>query len=1097
MLAQVKSLFFARLFVVSVFLWFIFPLRSATILGGSLTYECMGNGLYVFELTLYKNCSDTDNLANSLTLKVWNHPVIAALTVSHVSTIDLFLQGTNVSGSSPCFNCSNSQGVGSVEGYVFRSTPIELSGIPPADGWVITFDGASRPDGITNLQDAQNQGITLETTIFSFDSQPNLCNDNSPTFLQMPYFVGCVGRLFSLNLHLVDLDADSLSVVLEQPLSGLNSLPYVAGSHPVPISFQGGFSATQPTPSTSGSQSIQIDAHSGEMTFLSQQAGVFNVKIKIRSFRHGVLISEVVHEQIVWIVACSGTNTLPSILPPFMGSFQTEVMAGNMLSFTLSSSDLETLPDGTPQSTSMFITSPYFGPDPSVNTGCVNGPCPTISPAMPIWGIQGSDATFTWQTSCNDLLDVNGNEQDTAYFDFVVRVQDNYCPIPAVNYQTVQIKLINTGVIPATQLKCIQGLDSTTFSIEWFPVLNTLGTFVSYQLHSVQSGLIATLTDINTTSYLHMNVSGHQDYFVLVVSGCAGQAYRSSDTLSSIFLDVSNTNAGLAVLNWNAPIGSALNPLPTYYYIFREYPSGTWTLIDSVPWGTTNYSEEIRMCSSLLHYQISVANLPCDYLSSISGGVFTDQTPPDVPLLTSVSLDTATHQTVIQWTAPAQPDTYGYIIYKQDPVSQFLVELDTVFGKYTTTYTYFEPYTQGPVTYTVAAFDSCPSPFGDPFNLSARDPNFHTTIFLKNEREICQSGIRLFWTHYAGWATQTHDIFVREENDSWHLLTSTQEHDYIFEGQENKLYYVAVRSNYQDGSFSFSNIDSFYLKEQHQPSYSYIRSVSVTPDNKRISIRYQYDTSAKVTKIDLQRENKGQFETIQTVFSPQFETVFEDDNVFPNEQSYLYRVIFYDSCGNPGYSSNIGKSILLQAQIENIELKTYVFWTSYEQFVAQVDHYVLYRSVDGSFPDSISSVLPFLRSFEDKILDIPTDGRICYRVEARETNTIFGDSERSLSNEACVLVEPVIYVPNAFSPHGNNPIFAPVFHNYRSQSYKMTILNRWGQVVFQTNNPHQGWDGRVNNTNKEAESTVYSYVIELENGQGEQVVTRGHLTLLR
>jgi len=57
------------------------------------------------------------------------------------------------------------------------------------------------------------------------------------------------------------------------------------------------------------------------------------------------------------------------------------------------------------------------------------------------------------------------------------------------------------------------------------------------------------------------------------------------------------------------------------------------------------------------------------------------------------------------------------------------------------------------------------------------------------------------------------------------------------------------------------------------------------------------------------------------------------------------------------------------------------------------------------------------------------------------------------------------YVPNAFTPNGDgkNDIFVPKYQCVYS-NYEMKIYNRWGQIVFVSENPSNGWDGTVSGT---------------------------------
>ena len=60
------------------------------------------------------------------------------------------------------------------------------------------------------------------------------------------------------------------------------------------------------------------------------------------------------------------------------------------------------------------------------------------------------------------------------------------------------------------------------------------------------------------------------------------------------------------------------------------------------------------------------------------------------------------------------------------------------------------------------------------------------------------------------------------------------------------------------------------------------------------------------------------------------------------------------------------------------------------------------------------------------------------------------------------LINPLLDVPNAFTPgrFGANSIIKVKGFGIISMNWK--IYNRWGQLVFQSNTPYQGWDGTFN-----------------------------------
>ncbi|MFZ4740433.1 MAG: gliding motility-associated C-terminal domain-containing protein [Bacteroidales bacterium] len=74
----------------------------------------------------------------------------------------------------------------------------------------------------------------------------------------------------------------------------------------------------------------------------------------------------------------------------------------------------------------------------------------------------------------------------------------------------------------------------------------------------------------------------------------------------------------------------------------------------------------------------------------------------------------------------------------------------------------------------------------------------------------------------------------------------------------------------------------------------------------------------------------------------------------------------------------------------------------------------------------------------------------------------------------------LLFMPNSFSPSGYNTIFKPVGEIKYLKTYHFLIYNRWGQLVFETNDINQGWDGRFKG--EYVQSGSYVYYIFIDNG---------------
>lgn len=96
------------------------------------------------------------------------------------------------------------------------------------------------------------------------------------------------------------------------------------------------------------------------------------------------------------------------------------------------------------------------------------------------------------------------------------------------------------------------------------------------------------------------------------------------------------------------------------------------------------------------------------------------------------------------------------------------------------------------------------------------------------------------------------------------------------------------------------------------------------------------------------------------------------------------------------------------------------------------------------------------------------------------------------------IINPLLDVPNAFTPgrpgnRGKNHIVK--VEGFGLQKVMFRIYNRWGQKMFETTDPHAGWDGTFRGVLQPMD--VYVYTLEAEFTDGTRVSRKGDITLIR
>jgi gliding motility-associated-like protein len=79
-------------------------------------------------------------------------------------------------------------------------------------------------------------------------------------------------------------------------------------------------------------------------------------------------------------------------------------------------------------------------------------------------------------------------------------------------------------------------------------------------------------------------------------------------------------------------------------------------------------------------------------------------------------------------------------------------------------------------------------------------------------------------------------------------------------------------------------------------------------------------------------------------------------------------------------------------------------------------------------------------------------------------------------------IEFALYIPNAFSPNndGMNDAFLPLGESFDARSYRFRVFNRWGEVVFESDDPSRPWIGEHQGGGHFVPDGLYHYHITVQ-----------------
>ena len=658
--------------------------------------------------------------------------------------------------------------------------------------------------------------------------------------------------------------------------------------------------------------------------------------------------------------------------------------------------------------------------------------------------------------------------------------------------------------LPTPTLLCLSVQDDGSIEASWEVEAGTFGFRVFYNptgtptslsvdfLPGVSSGFIP-VTDAKTRQY---------DVYMVTYLGTneSSDLSQTLKTIKPLGYAQSGSEGGVAIIEW-----AIMNN--TTSSIYRSTDGENFTLLGQT--SINSYTDIIAgICEPTdLHYYVEFTNDNCTFRSmTVSVPGMSDKTAPEDPVFEYVTINEDGF-TVLNWSHSPATDLDGYQIEVYNVASGW--EEHTSLGienSFTDNLNdpLLNPFYQNPCTqlvkYVLKAVDQC----GNSSAKNVYDPgSIHNTIWLRVDLEAeCNRKPTLKWNKYNNMqpVVSVYEIY-RSMNGSLAGIVGTVEDngsqefsftDDFLEPGELYTYHISAINAETDITSESCRVD--VVANPNLLNAFDLDNVSVF-NNEHIQLFANGGPPDFINKVAIYRSatTPDALERVAEVPWDSEIMVLSETTAEVNETAYYYQLFALDECGYKMDSSIIMRSIHLQLE-DMGEDRVRLSWNEIEGWGDVLLGYEIFRMTDGIIDPDFPKYRPFGNLvFNDLIDPVTVNGRITYYVEAFRN-----DNVSSRSNEVLLQGEAEVLMPNAFRPESENEknnVFTPLVKNVDPANYRFVIYNRWGHMVFETNDPLQGWDGRIKG--QLSPSGIFAYVVTYADYNGITHSQRGAVNLLR
>ena len=582
-----------------------------------------------------------------------------------------------------------------------------------------------------------------------------------------------------------------------------------------------------------------------------------------------------------------------------------------------------------------------------------------------------------------------------------------------------------------------------------------------------------------------------------------------SPFLCSIHVSIEEgATPGTVDLEWNSPYAITGDAAGGDFQIERlSELTQSWELVATQPDSPLggSFTDNPGPCAQVHIYRVrQMASNGQDMHESNRADLVIGVAGGDTPEISHVDVNNGVAH--VFWDFEPEPETLGYIVYKCLDTGGGAIVADVGDPN---TFDAIIPTSNAnaePESYQVAAYD-CVDDDGTPNPAGAGD--CVRTVFLTATQIPCTDRAQLAWLPPVGMAGGVAEYIpqYRENGGAWTSLDTIAGSflSLVHEGASlTALVEYRVLARGGNMQLAASNLVEVPFEYPNAPENPKLQRVSVL-DRSRVELVLSTDPLAQeVSLYEFQRWEELDSSWIPLVprypANLGFPVSHVDVDRNTDEFAYRYRAVAYNGCEASVAQSQESSTMLLRAFRSTTpgSYENSLIWTPYDGFTNGLDRYEIIRkqsNEEGILGVALADVPSISESYEDNVEDeFDSPGIFCYQILALEVPDSNEIMQGAASNWVCLTEEPVVWIPSAFTPNGDelNDWFpwAPGAANVgflgdrqeESPNFRMTISTRWGTKIFETTSIEEPWDGRV--SGRLAQNGIYVVQAEYLDGSG-------------